>query len=158
MYIPRNSYTDVLKDKLHSVQRRRLDALLYPKSMCSIPSEGSGENSEGKLTGDNWHPLNMACGTRNVYPGKRNKGLSSIFQPPEKGRCVQRPKLCDKHGNRDEDNSPKNVNKVFCLFRVDSFLEVSFIIVISVSNCSDWIFKLKNINCIDIRGCQGKYV
>ena len=26
----------------------------YPKSVSSIPSEGSGELSEGKLTGNNW--------------------------------------------------------------------------------------------------------
>ena len=25
----------------------------------------------------------MARGTRTVYPGKQNKGLSSTFQPPE---------------------------------------------------------------------------
>ena len=57
---------------------------------------------------NNRHPLNMARETRTVYPGKRNKGLSSTFQPPEEGRSVQRPQRCDKHG--DEDNSPKNVN------------------------------------------------
>ena len=74
----------------------------------SIPAEGSGEPSEGKLTGDNWHPLNMARGTRTVYPGE----LSSTFQPPEEGRSVQRPKRCDKHGEKNEDNSPKNVNNV----------------------------------------------
>ena len=52
----------------------------------------------------------MARGTRTVYPGKRNKGLSSTFQPPEEGRTVQRPKRWDKHGEKDEDNSPENVN------------------------------------------------
>ena len=52
----------------------------------------------------------MARGTRRVYPGKRNKGLSSIFQQPEEGRSVQRPKRCDKHGGKNEDNSPKNGN------------------------------------------------
>ena len=51
----------------------------------------------------------MARGTRTVYPGKRNKGLSSTFQIPEEGRSVQRPKHCDKHGDKDENNSPKNV-------------------------------------------------
>ena len=55
----------------------------------------------------------MARRTRTVYPGKRNKGLSSTFQPPEEGRSVQRPKRCDKHGDKDEDNSPKNVNDVY---------------------------------------------
>ena len=54
----------------------------------------------------------MARETRTVYPSKRNKGLSSTFQPPEEGRSVQRPKRCDKHGNKDEDNSQKNVNNV----------------------------------------------
>ena len=46
----------------------------------------------------------MARGTRTVYPGEWNKGLTSTFQPPEEGRSVQRPKRCDKHGNKDEDN------------------------------------------------------
>ena len=52
----------------------------------------------------------MARGTRKVYPGKRNKRLSSTFQPPEESRSVQQPKRCDKHGDKDEDNSLKNVN------------------------------------------------
>ena len=54
----------------------------------------------------------MACETRTVYPSKRNKGLSSTFQPPEEGWSVQWLKRCDKHGDKDEDNSPKNVNNV----------------------------------------------
>ena len=59
----------------------------------------------------------MARGTRTVYPGKRNKGLSSTFQPPKEGRSVQRPKLCDKHDDKDEDDSQKNVNNVgfYCI-------------------------------------------
>ena len=52
-----------------------------------------------------------ACGTRRVYPGKQNKGLSLTFQQPEDGQTVQRPKH-DKHGDKDEDNSPNNVNNV----------------------------------------------
>ena len=54
----------------------------------------------------------MARGTRSVYSCKRNKGLSSTFQPPEEDQSVQRTKRCDKHGDKDEDNSPKNVNNV----------------------------------------------
>ena len=54
----------------------------------------------------------MARGSRTVYLGERNKALSSTFQPPEEGRSVQRPKRCDKHGDKDEDNSLKNVNKL----------------------------------------------
>ena len=54
----------------------------------------------------------MARVTRTVYLGERNKGLSSTFQPPEEGRRIQRPKRCDKHGDKDEDNSLKNVNNV----------------------------------------------
>ena len=54
----------------------------------------------------------MARVTRTVYAGKQNKGLSSTFQPPEEGQSVQRPKRCDKHGDKDEDNSPKNINNV----------------------------------------------
>ena len=55
----------------------------------------------------------MARGTRTVYPGEQNKGLSSTFQPPEEGLSVQLSKRCDKHSDKDEDNSPKNVNNVF---------------------------------------------
>ena len=54
----------------------------------------------------------MARGTGIVYPGERNKGLSSTFHPPEESRSVQRPKRCDEHGDKNEDNSPKNVNNV----------------------------------------------
>ncbi len=50
--------------------------------------------------------------TRLVYPSERNKGFSSTFQPPEEGRSVQRPKRCDKYGDKDDDNSPNNVNNV----------------------------------------------
>ena len=52
----------------------------------------------------------MARGTRTVYLGKRNKELSSTFQPPEEGQGVQRQKSCDKHGDKDEDHSSKHVN------------------------------------------------
>ena len=52
----------------------------------------------------------MTSGTRTVNPGERYKGLSSTFQSPEEGRIVQRPKRSDKHGDKDEDNSPKNIN------------------------------------------------
>ena len=54
----------------------------------------------------------MTLRTRTVYPSKRNKGLSSTFQPPEESRRVQQPKHCDKHGDKGEDNSPKNLNNV----------------------------------------------
>ena len=54
----------------------------------------------------------MTRGTWTVNPGKRNKRLSSTFQPPEEGRSVQRSKRCDKHSDKDEDNSPKNVHNV----------------------------------------------
>ena len=61
---------------------------------------------------DNWYPLNMACGTRTVYPRKWNKGLSLTFQPPEESQSKQQPKHCDKHGDKDEDNSKKNINNI----------------------------------------------
>ena len=54
----------------------------------------------------------MAHGTRTVYSGEQNKGLSLTFQPPEEGRSIQRVKRCDKHGDQNEDNSLKNVNNV----------------------------------------------
>ena len=53
----------------------------------------------------------MAGGTRTVYLGKQNKGLNSTFQSSEEGWSVQWPKRCNKYGDKDEDNSPKNVNK-----------------------------------------------
>ena len=54
----------------------------------------------------------MARGTRTVYPSERNKRLRSTFQPPEEAWSVQRPKRFDKHRDKDEDNSPKNINNV----------------------------------------------
>ena len=48
----------------------------------------------------------------NILAGKQNKWSSPTFQPPEEGWSVQRPKCCDKHGVKDEDNSLKNVNNV----------------------------------------------
>ena len=109
--IPRNSYTDVLYQALV----RSSD---IPKE-CEFNTRWwhlrifRGE-IEQEIT-DNWHPLNIARGTRTVYPGKRNKGLSSTFQPPEEGRCVQGPKRRDKYGDKDDDNSLKNVNNVLYL-------------------------------------------
>ena len=55
----------------------------------------------------------MARGTRTVYPSKRNKGLSSTFQPPEEGRSVQQPKYFDKLVDKDEDNNAKNINNEY---------------------------------------------
>ena len=49
---------------------------------------------------------------RNIYL-LLNKGLSLTSQPPEEGQSVQRLKRCDKHGGKDEDNSPKNLNNVY---------------------------------------------
>ena len=80
--------------------------------MSSILGAGSVEILEGKLTGDNWHSLNMARGTRTVYPGNWNKGLNSTFHLPEEGRSVQRPKHCVKYGEKDGDNSPKKVKNL----------------------------------------------
>ena len=56
----------------------------------------------------------MANGIRTGDPRGFNKGRSSKFregfrvrQTPEEGRRTYRPKRC---GNKDEDNSPKNLN------------------------------------------------
>ena len=46
----------------------------------------------------------------------------SPLPSPEEGRSVQRPKRWDKHGDKDEDNSPKNVNNVL----INSFAEHFF--------------------------------
>lgn len=51
----------------------------------------------------------MACGTRTIHPGGRNKAFGSIFRSPEEGRSVQWPRRreCDSK----DDNSPNNVNR-----------------------------------------------
>ena len=56
----------------------------------------------------------MANGIRTGDPRGFNKGRSSKFREgsrvrrtPEEGRGTYRPKRC---GNKDEDNSPKNLN------------------------------------------------
>ena len=58
----------------------------------------------------------MANGIRTGDPRGFNKGRSSKFcegsrvrQTPEEGRRTYRPKRCDNN-NKDEDNSPKNLN------------------------------------------------
>ena len=66
----------------------------------------------------------MTRRTRTVYPGERNKGLSSTFQTPEESRNVRQPKRCDKHDDKDKDNSRKNANNgASCFsraFRIDN--------------------------------------
>ena len=52
----------------------------------------------------------MARRNITVYHGKRNKGLISTFPPLEEDQNFQLPKRYDKYGNKDEDDSPKNVN------------------------------------------------
>ena len=43
-------------------------------------------------------------------------GMSNLtFNPPEEGRSVQQPERCDKHGDKDDDNSKKNLNNVIIL-------------------------------------------
>ena len=58
----------------------------------------------------------MANGIRKGDPRGFNKGRSSKFregfrvrQTPEEGRSTYRPKRCGNN-NKDEDNSPKNLN------------------------------------------------
>ena len=58
----------------------------------------------------------MANGIRTGDPRCFNKGRSSKFregsrvlQTPEEGRRTYRPKRCGNN-NKDEDNSPKNLN------------------------------------------------
>ena len=48
LIIPRNSYTEVLKDTWYMVLVR---SVTNPKSVSSVSGESSGELSEGKLTG-----------------------------------------------------------------------------------------------------------
>ena len=49
---------------------------------------------------------------RHVYHNVSDVVHCLTFQPPKEGQSVQQPKRCDKHGDKDEDNSPKNVNNV----------------------------------------------
>ena len=88
-----------------------LDPVTYPKSVSSIPGEGSGRTFRGEITqeitDDDIHKT-WLLELETVYPGKWNKVLSSTFQSPEEGRNVQWLKHCDKH----EDNSLKNVSNV----------------------------------------------
>ena len=58
----------------------------------------------------------MANGIRTGDPRGFNKGRSSKFregsrvqQTPEEGRRTYQPKRC-RNNNKDEDNSPKNLN------------------------------------------------
>ena len=58
----------------------------------------------------------MANGIRTGDPHGFNKGRSSkfregsqVWQTPEEGRRIYRPKRCGNN-NKDEDNSPKNLN------------------------------------------------
>ena len=55
----------------------------------------------------NSHSLGMSLNLTNAF-------IYCAMCPwgPEEGQSVQRLKCCDKHGDKDEDNSPKNVNNV----------------------------------------------
>ena len=77
----------------------------------------------------------MAHGTKTVYPGERNKGLNLTFQPPEEGQSIQRSKHCDKHGDKDEENSQKIVNK----FLLAVHLMFSFIFYFFKSSLTEFI-------------------
>ena len=35
-----------------------------------------------------------------------------VSEPPEESRSVPRSKRCDRYSDKDEDNSPKNVNNI----------------------------------------------
>ena len=75
----------------------------YPLSPVNFPSEGSSKPSPGI-------ELRLFFG----YVTRSNQHLypNSTFQAPEEGLSVEQPKLCDKHGDKDEDKSPKNVNNI----------------------------------------------
>ena len=77
---------------------------------------------KGKLTGENWKLTFIKHGTRTIYPGKQNKGLSSTFQPPEESWSVQWLKRCDKHGDKDEDKNVINVQKYKVDIKLDNIL------------------------------------
>ena len=76
----------------------QLSSVNFPSECSSLPSPGIELTHFGYVTVSN----------QRFYP--QNHVSSRTFQTPEEGRSVQRPKRCDKHGDKDEDNSPKNVN------------------------------------------------
>ena len=52
----------------------------------------------------------------------KSPGLNSTFPQPEEDWRVQRPKRCDKHGDKNEDNNPKNVNNVQSFILFDPYI------------------------------------
>ena len=90
-----------------------MSVISYLLLISRVPSPGIELTLFGYVTGSNqrlYPQYHVSLIT--VYSGERNKGLNSTFQPPEEGRSVKRPKRFDKHGDKDEDNSPKNENNV----------------------------------------------
>ena len=86
----------------------------------------------------------MANGIRTGDPRGFNKGRSSMFregsrvrQTPEEGRRTYRPKRCGNN-NKDEDNSPKNLNKKKSkLFKEEAFR-------IEIKTWNKWIISMQH--------------
>ena len=55
---------------------------------------------------------------------------SSALPSPEEGRSVQRPKCYDKYDDKDEDNSPKNVNNAKHISFTEFFLHKSKVCIV----------------------------
>ena len=93
----------------------------------------------------------MANGIRTGDPRGFNKGRSSKFregsrvrQTPEGGRGTYRPKHCGNN-NKDEDNSPKNLNDK--KIKLDTCLKIKR----SSSHFSFYLLKAMNIFLINGR-------
>ena len=76
----------------------------------------------------------MAYGIRTGDPRGFNKGCSSKFregsrvrQTPEEGRRTYRPKRCGNN-NKDEENSPKNLNDKNQRASSQKFRQLDFLI------------------------------
>ena len=69
----------------------QLSPVNFPSESSPLPSPGIELTLIGDVTGSN----------QRLYP-LCHKWLSSTFQPPEEGLSVQRPKCCDKHGDKDQ--------------------------------------------------------
>ena len=107
-----------------------ITVLLVTNSLCGFVSNQVQYNMESVQYQFTQHFINLLLylslilipkyntnivqyGTRTVYPTERKKGQGLTLQTPDEDRCIQRPKRCDKYGDKDEDNSPKkNVNNV----------------------------------------------
>ena len=93
----------------------------------------------------------MANGIRTGDPRGFNKGRSSKFcegsrvrQTPEEGQRTYQPKHCGNN-NKDEDNSPKNLNDKNQQASSQKFRQMKILVGLGIFNCV--IFKDLGSDC-----------